>query len=309
MAVFQLNQIPLLSRSTLDRADHLRTDEQSLKEGWATARLLRVGPRGAVRYESGALVWESALELAAEPSPDAVFLGVRDGIHLWAAHDTALTGNLKDLRRLADASIDDFTAGVLSTALALINWHSSAAYNGLDGTPTMPAKGGWSRVAEDGREDFPRTDPAVICLIHDGGDRVLLGRQATWPETMFSLLAGFVEAGESLERCVEREMREEVGLDVRDIEYLGSQPWPFPRSLMLGFCAQADPEQPLVFTDGEIAEAHWFTRDEVRTALAAGGWRTRPEEGEVAPAGGARLLLPGSISIARTIMESWVAAG
>lgn len=309
MALFQLNQIPLLSRSTLDRADHLRTDEQSLKEGWATARLLRVGPRGAVRYESGALVWEAALELAPEPSPDAVFLGVQDGVHLWAVHDNALTGDLKDLRRLSDASIDDFTAGVLSTALALINWHASAAYHGLDGSPTMPAKGGWSRVAEDGREDFPRTDPAVICLIHDGGDRVLLGRQATWPETMFSLLAGFVEAGESLERCVEREMREEVGLDVRDIEYLGSQPWPFPRSLMLGFCAQADPAQPLVFSDGEIAEAHWFTRDEVRAALAAGGWRSRPEEGEAAPAGGARLLLPGSISIARTIVESWVAAG
>jgi NAD+ diphosphatase len=173
----------------------------------------------------------------------------------------------------------------------------------------MPAKGGWSRVAEDGREDFPRTDPAVICLIHDGGDRVLLARQHSWPETMFSLLAGFVEAGESLERCVEREMREEVGLEVRDIEYLGSQPWPFPRSLMLGFAARADPGRPLVFSDGEIAEAHWFTRDEVRDALAAGGWRTRPEAGEAAPAGGARLLLPGSISIARTIVESWVAAG
>lgn len=309
MAVFRLNQIPLLSRSALDRADHLRADEQSLKEGWPTARLLRVGPRGAVRYESEALVWEAALELSPEPSPDAVFLGVQDGVHLWAVRDEALTGTLWDLRRLVDASIDDFTAGVLSTALALINWHAGAAYHGADGTPTMPAKGGWSRVAEDGREDFPRTDPAVICLIHDGGDQVLLARQHSWPETMFSLLAGFVEAGESLERCVEREMREEVGLEVRDIEYLGSQPWPFPRSLMLGFAARADPGRPLVFSDGEIAEAHWFTRDEVRDALAAGGWRTRPEEGEAAPAGGARLLLPGSISIARTIVESWVVAG
>lgn len=309
MALFQLNEIPLLSRSALDRADHLRTDEQALKEGWATARLLRVGRRGAVRFESGALVWDSALELAAEPSPEAVFLGVDDGVHLWAVADGSLTGTLQDLRQLADASIDDFTAGVMSAALALINWHAGAAFHGIDGTPTVPAKGGWSRVAEDGREDFPRTDPAVICLIHDGADRVLLGRQASWPETMFSLLAGFVEAGESLERCVEREIREEVGLDVRDIEYLGSQPWPFPRSLMLGFSAQADPGQPLVFSDGEIAEAHWFTRDEVRTALAAGGWRARPEDGAAASATGSRLLLPGSISIARTIVESWVAAG
>ncbi|WP_328387619.1 NAD(+) diphosphatase [Nocardia sp. NBC_00416] len=309
MAVFQLNQVPLLSRSALDRADHLRADPQALKEGWATARLLRVGQRGAVRYESGALVWDPATELSAEPSSEAVFLGIDNGAHLWAVHDSALSGTLRDLRQLADTSLDDFTAGVLSAALALINWHASAAYHGADGTPTVPAKGGWSRVAEDGREDFPRTDPAVICLIHDGGDRVLLARQHSWPETMFSLLAGFVEAGESLERCVEREMREEVGLDVHDIEYLGSQPWPFPRSLMLGFCAQADPERPLVYTDGEIAEAHWFTRDEVRAALSAGGWRARPEEGGTGPAVSPPLLLPGSVSIARTIVESWVAAG
>lgn len=310
MAVFQLNQVPLLSRSALDRADHLRTDAAALKEGWATARLLRVGRRGAVRYESGALIWEAAAGLADEPSPEAVFLGVDNDTHLWAVSDHELTGRLSDLRGLADEPLDDFTAGVLATALALINWHASAAYHGVDGSPTAPAKAGWSRMAEDGREDFPRTDPAVICLIHDGGDRVLLARQHSWPETMFSLLAGFVEAGESLERCVEREMREEVGLDVRDIRYLGSQPWPFPRSLMLGFCALADPGQPLVFSDGEIAEAHWFTRDEVRDALAAGGWRTRPEAGigpDTTP--GPRLLLPGAVSIARTIVESWVAAG
>ncbi|MFI5720136.1 NAD(+) diphosphatase [Nocardia sp. NPDC051750] len=310
MSVFELNQIPLLSRSALDRADHLRDEAHALKEGWATARLLRVGRRGAVRYESGALVWEPATDLSAEPSPDAVFLGVRDSVHLWAVRDRELAGELRDLRQLADTSIDDFTAGVLSTALALINWHAGAVFHGADGSPTVTAKAGWSRVTEDGREDFPRTDPAVICLIHDGADRVLLARQHSWPPTMFSLLAGFVEAGESLERCVEREMREEVGLDVRDIRYLGSQPWPFPRSLMLGFAALADPGQPLVFSDGEIAEAHWFTRDEVRTALAAGGWPARPGAGLDAGAGSETntLLLPGSVSIARTIVESWAAA-
>lgn len=308
MALFELNQIPLLSRSALDRADHLRGDAHALKEGWASARLLRVGRRGAVRYESGELVWEPATELSDEPSPDAVFLGVRDEVHLWAVRDRDLTGELRDLRQLADERLDDFTAGVLSTALALINWHAGAAFHGADGSPMVSAKAGWSRVTEDGREDFPRTDPAVICLIHDGGDRVLLARQSSWPPTMFSLLAGFVEAGESLERCVEREMREEVGLDVREIRYLGSQPWPFPRSLMLGFSALADPAQPLEFSDGEIAEAHWFTRAEVRAALAAGGWPARPGAGLDADSGEAKLLLPGSVSIARTIVESWVAA-
>ncbi|WP_431967947.1 NAD(+) diphosphatase [Nocardia sp. bgisy134] len=295
---FQLNAIPLLSRTAVDRAEEIRADENALKEGWAKAGLLRVNRRGQVRFEGGALVLDAAVELSSEPSPAAVFLGVGEGRHLWAVRDNELTGALTDLRVVA-GELDDFTAGLLSTAMALLNWHDKSGFSAYDGSTTVATKGGWSRVTAAGHEEFPRIDPAVICLIHDGGDRVLLARQHTWPTTLFSLLAGFVEAGESLERCVAREMREEVGLDVRDIHYLGSQPWPFPRSLMLGFAAVADPEQPLAFSDGEIAEAHWFTRAEVRAALAAGDWSGQRE--------GVRLLLPGSISIARTIVESWAA--
>ena len=117
---------------------------------------------------------------------------------------------------------------------------------------------------------------------------------------LFSLLAGFVEAGESFETCVVREIREEIGLTVRDIRYLGSQPWPFPRSLMIGFHAIGDPDEPFSFNDGEIAEAEWFTRDEVRAALAIGDWSSDSES---------KLLLPGSVSIARVIIESWAEAG
>ncbi|MET7769653.1 NAD(+) diphosphatase [Nocardia sp. NPDC005366] len=295
---FDLNAVPLLSRSAVDRADEVRADDQALKEGWGEARVLRVNRKGQFRFAEGALLLEAAVELSAEPDPAAVFLGIGDGRHLWAVRDKDLTGELTDLRALAD-EIDDFTAGVLTSAMALLNWHDKAGFHAGDGSATVATKGGWSRVTEEGHEEFPRIDPAVICLIHDGGDRVLLARQHTWPPTLFSILAGFVEAGESLERCVEREMKEEVGLDVRDIHYLGSQPWPFPRSLMLGFAAVADPEQPLAFSDGEIAEAHWFTRAEVRAALAVGDWSARKD--------GARLLLPGSISIARTIVESWAA--
>ena len=140
----------------------------------------------------------------------------------------------------------------------------------------------------------------MICLVHDGGDRAVLARQTVWPHRMFSLLAGFVEAGESFELCVVREIREEIGLTVRDVRYLGSQPWPFPRSLMVGFHAIADPTEPFSFNDGEIAEAAWFTRAEVRAALAAGDWTSGSNS---------HLLLPASISIARQIIESWVMAG
>ena len=177
-----------------------------------------------------------------------------------------------DLRR-AGHIFDDVSAQLVATATALLNWHDSARFSAVDGAPTKPIKGGWSRVNPvNGHEEFPRIDPAVICLVHDGHDRAVLARQTVWPERLFSLLAGFVEAGESFEACVVREIAEEVGLTVRDVRYLGSQPWPFPRSLMVGFHAVGDPEQEFAFNDGEIAEAAWFTRAEVREALEHGDW-------------------------------------
>lgn len=300
VADFQLLRVPTLSRSTLDRSEELRKDPAVLKQGWETARLLRVDGRGGVRLDGDQLVLDAAADFGTEPLPEAVFLGVADARHVWAVRDAALDGTAGDLR-FVGATLDDTSAGILTTALALLNWHDKARFSSLDGALSRSVNGGWSRTSEStGHEEFPRTDPAIICLIHDGADRALLARQHTWREGMYSILAGFVEAGESLEACVVREMREEVGLEVRDVRYLGSQPWPFPRSLMLGFAAIADPDQPLVFHDGEIAEAHWFTRAEVRTALDHGDWTTRRSD--------ARLFLPGSISIARGIVESWAAA-
>ena len=136
---------------------------------------------------------------------------------------------------------DDLLVGaqLVSSAAALLNWHASARFSSVDGSPTKPIRAGWARVNPvSGHEEFPRIDPAVICLVHDGGDRAVLARQTVWPERMFSLLAGFVEAGESFETCVLREIREEIGLTVRDVRYLGSQPWPFPHQLMVGFMAR-----------------------------------------------------------------------
>jgi NAD+ diphosphatase len=299
VADFQLLQTPTLSRSTLHRAEDLRKDPVLLKKGWETAALLRVDKRSGVRFDGGTLVLDAAGDFGPEPLPDAVFLGVADGRHVWAVRDRDLADTAGDLR-FVGLALDDTSAGILTTALALLNWHATAGFSAVDGAANRVANGGWSRTSEStGHEEFPRTDPAVICLIHDGGDRALLARGHAWPPGMYSILAGFVEAGESLEACVVREMREEVGLDVREVRYLGSQPWPFPRSLMLGFAALADPEQPLVFHDGEIAEAHWFTRAEVRAALAGGDWGRRRDD--------SRLFLPSSISIARDIVEAWAA--
>ena len=307
MSDFTLRNVPLLSRVGADRADTLRTDVDAAIAGWKDALLLRVDRRNQVLISGGQVVLGRAAELGDKPDEHAVFLGrMPDGRHVWgiraALEDPADPSDnpveVLDLRR-AGTIFDDISAQLVSTATALLNWHDSARFSAIDGAATKPSKGGWSRVnAVNGHEEFPRIDPAVICLVHDGYDRAVLARQTVWPERLFSLLAGFVEAGESFEACVMREIAEEVGLTVRDVTYLGSQPWPFPRSLMVGFHAIGDPEQPFAFHDGEIAEAEWFTRAEIREALEHGDWSSNSDS---------RLLLPGSISIAREIIESWAA--
>jgi len=303
---FQLRDVPLLSRVGADRADELRTDVEAATAGWAEAALLRVDSRNQVLVADGRVVLGGAATLGNHPPPDAVFLGrIEGGRHVWAIRgaleapeDPDVHAEVVNLRSLGPI-FDDTSSQLVSSATALLNWHNSSRFSPVDGSPTKPARAGWSRVNPlNGHEEFPRIDPAAICLVHDGGDRAVLARQAVWPERMFSLLAGFVEAGESFEVCVGREILEEIGLTVRDVRYLGSQPWPFPRSLMVGFHALGDPDQEFSFNDGEIAEAAWFTRDEVRAALDAGDWSSASES---------KLLLPGSISIARVIIESWAA--
>lgn len=301
---FHLNRVPLLSRIGADRADQVRTDTEAAVAGWSDAALLRLDSRNQVMVAEGKVLLGRAADLADRPPADAVFLGrIDDGRHVWAVHgpleapeDPGLKAEVADLRR-AGQLFDNVGAQLVSTAAALLNWHASSRFSSIDGSPTKPIRAGWARVNPvTGHEEFPRIDPAIICLVHDGGDRAVLARQTVWPDRMFSLLAGFVEAGESFETCVTREIREEIGLTVDDIRYLGSQPWPFPRSLMIGFHAVADPAEPFAFNDGEIAEAEWFTRDEIRAALEIGDWSSDSES---------RLLLPGSVSIARVIVESW----
>lgn len=302
---FRLRNIPLLSRVGADRADALRTDIDGAVAGWAEALLLRVDNRNQVLIANGSVVLGAATEVGDKPPADAVFLGkIEDGRHVWAVRSALQPpegGQVEvlDLRR-AGHVFDDASAQLVASATALLNWHDQARFSALDGSPTKLAKAGWSRVNMlTGHEEFPRIDPAIIVLVHDGHDRAVLARQTVWPPRLFSLIAGFVEAGESFESCVVREVAEEIGLTVRDPQYLGSQPWPFPRSLMVGFHAIGDPEQEFTFHDGEIAEAAWFSRAEVRAALDQGDWSSDSQS---------RLLLPGSISIAREIIESWAHA-
>jgi NAD+ diphosphatase len=302
---FQLRNVPLLSRVGADRADTLRTDVDAAVAAWPDALLLRVDRRNQVLVADKKVVLGAASALGDTPPPNAVFLGrLDDGRHVWGVRGElepsadGAPSEVLDLRR-AGQIFDDVSAQLVATATALLNWHDNARFSPVDGAPTTPIKAGWSRVNPlTGHEEFPRIDPAVICLVHDGHDRAVLARQTVWPDRLFSILAGFVEAGESFEACVVREIAEEVGLSVTDVHYLGSQPWPFPRSLMVGFHAIGDPEQEFAFNDGEIAEAAWFTRAEIRDALEHGDWNSTSPS---------RLLLPGSISIAREIIESWAA--
>ncbi|CAM4001495.1 NAD(+) diphosphatase [Kibdelosporangium persicum] len=313
---FQLDGLPVLSRSTVEREETLRADSRRQAELWPEGRVLLVDPRGRTPIRSGGTVLAYQATSGDEPPPEALLLGEEKGVGYWAlpvespAPDTGLDWRAwqdigssdeeqwLDLRS-AGSFLDDTSAGLFTTAVALTHWHRRAGFCANCGSAVDRVKSGWATQCPNcGREEYPRTDPAVICLVHDregtDGSQVLLARQPVWPKGRYSVLAGFVEAGESLEACVAREICEEVGVDVADIRYLGSQPWPFPRSLMLGFAASADPSQPTKLSDGEIEEAHWVSRDVVREALAA------EDEGRDFWLG-----LPGPTSIARRMLESW----
>ena len=179
--------------------------------------------------------------------------------------------------------------GLFTQALALANWHATHRFSPTTGESTEPTSAGWVRTTPSNRQLFPRTDVAVIVLVTDDRDRILLGNNAMWEPNRFSLLAGYVDPGESLEAAVEREVFEESGLQVDRAEYKGSQPWPFPASLMVGFVARvrADTDASALAPDGEeILSLRWFTREELRASLDD-------------------IVLPGRTSIARSLIEDW----
>jgi NAD+ diphosphatase len=294
-----------LARGDLDRAAERRDDTAWLEAAWADATsrvvVVRRGRAATRRTAEGA----AELVLLAPGVVDGdgvrVLLAVEDGVAFLAllVDEDAPEGDADGVRwsglREVGATLGDREAGLLVMAVALANWHSTHPRCPRCGAATRPSQAGWSRTCpDDGTQHFPRSDPAVIVLVTDDDDRALLGRRADWAPGWYSTLAGFVEAGESAEMAVVREMLEEAGvlIDLERLDYLGSQPWPFPSSLMLGYRARVSASSGESRPDGvEISELRWFTRDE----LLAGA-----EDGSV--------RIPPPLSIARRLIEHWYGA-
>lgn len=287
--------------AALDRADELRADDAALTALWPQGRLVVLDADGrAYADEDGHLLPLTGRALGGGVGA-SVFLGLdRDG-HGWFALESALIATDAPARadlRTAAATWPALEAGAFASARALQHWRARHRFCGACGGEVAFARGGWlGRCEGCGLEHYPRTDPAVIAAIGDGGDHLLMGRQASWPKGRYSVLAGFVEPGETLEQAVVREVREETGVRVLRCRYMGSQPWPMPGSLMIGFVGEAEPGEVRV-TD-ELEDARWFHRDELRAALDA---EARGEPGN------AGFQLPSSISIAHWLVRKWLAA-
>ncbi|MBO2454517.1 NAD(+) diphosphatase [Actinomadura barringtoniae] len=282
-----------LARGTLDRAALKRRDEAWLEAAWAdeSTRVLVVeSGQALVRFDPGPKLFLVSPQEA--PEGDRYFLGIDDKdiayfavtAPLPAVEDAQPAG----LRRVG-ALLEDLDSGLLTHAVALEHWHATNGFCPRCGTASTIASAGHVRVCpNDGTEQFPRVDPAVIMLVQDDDGRILLARGPQWPEDRRSILAGFVEPGESLEQAVAREVYEEVGLAVRDVRYLGSQPWPLPQSLMIGFFARADGSLELRPDPEEILDAAWYTRDQLTEAIEAG-----------------QIVAPGPLSIAAQLIMRW----
>jgi NAD+ diphosphatase len=265
-------------------------------------------------------VWGSKVLILEEPTPQPILLYAQDlgdlrqqaesvimlgeaGEHAYFAlglPDTdetlpvslAKVGDLRDLRSVA-ALLDHRDGALLAYAKAMTYWHHRHQFCGDCGGPTRSTQSGHLRVCTNpqcGQSHFPRIDPAIIVLV-TCGERCLLGRQPTWPVGRYSIIAGFVEPGESLEAAVAREVREEAGIEAEQVRYYASQPWPFPSSLMLGFTAQAA-STIIRPNDGELEDVRWLSREQIISELRRGTLRLPPE-----------------VSISYRLIESWFDAG
>ena len=269
--------------SGLDRAPGLRVAGE-LDATWRAAVVLEVDAQGNVASLGGR---PRPLEGAGDRRPEDILLGLFDGRPWFARPVGSLHGETLGWR-----DVDPSEHHPLAAAVALTRWHLQAPVCERCAAPTVPDLAGARRVCPAcGTLAFPRIDPCVIVAITDHEDRLLLARQSQWQATRVSIVAGFIEAGESAEQACHREVAEEVGVVLESLEYVSSQPWPMPRSLMLGFTGRAVDSR--IDVDGdEIAEGAYYTRGDLAAAVASGA-----------------VTLPGRASIARHLIERWITAG
>lgn len=258
--------------SPIDRADHIRVDDDALAGmmNWRAKVLLLDGLLPQMD-DMGGLQWGTLADVS--PDAELVFLGLMDEKACFAAvPEQGATGPAYAMPR-AWAAIQQLSPpdlAIYGGARSLVDWHARHQFCAKCGSGTKIAKGGWQRNCPNcGAQHFPRTDPVTIMLVEHEG-RLLLGRQPRFPARNFSALAGFVEPGETIEEAVAREVHEEAGLRVRDVEYIATQPWPFPSQLMIGCYCIAD-DDAITLDETELEEARWFTRDEVAEAMATIG--------------------------------------
>jgi NAD+ diphosphatase len=290
----------ILAGPYLDRAADLRKDPAWFTGALADARSRVLPVWNSRNLVEGETPRTAFLELSSVPeerrtASDLILLGRFGDAHIFTYEIDSLEppqlmegARFEDLRMIA-AFLPAEEAGLLGYARGMVLWRARHRFCGTCGATTLPARGGHVLVCTNPvcrHEQFPRIDPAIIVLVSDG-ERALLGRQAAWPVGRYSTIAGFVEPGESLEDAVAREVFEETGIEVEQIEYHSSQPWPFPSSLMLGFTAHARTTQ-IERRDDELQDAQWFTRDD----LASG-----------------RPIMPPNVSISYRLIEDWFDAG
>ena len=279
-----------LAVAEVDRAAHLRSDESYQKSAWASASVLLFMDEKFVS-NSNQIKFTTGSALGEYQSQTDYFLGVKDKDNFFVRHlesDENTNLELKTLRAIG-AFLSPRDIGLAVHAQGLANWHKKHPRCSQCGAATTVVLGGSvRRCLIDESEHYPRTDGAIIVLIKDDQDRVLLGRQKVWPKQRFSTFAGFVEPGESFEHCVVREVKEEAGVELSQINYLGSQPWPFPASLMIAFEAVTNTPDIAKADGDEIEEIRWFSRADMKAAILDKS-----------------LILPLEISVARQMINAW----
>ena len=290
--------------SRIDRAGELRVNQETLDQLWQRAQILQIA-EGRIAAVDTALTLISAQDVATHIATKTFTEGSRYFLGLdlhtkapFFAWDTEWVGTIADEVKEVGFSTVREIGSLLSEqeleislhAMGLSNWHRAHPRCPRCGGATRVDLGGAARTCDaDGSQHHPRTDSAVIVLVKDRDDRILLGHQPIWPEGRFSTFAGFLEPGETFEQCVAREVLEESAVVVTELNYLGSQPWPFPASIMIAFEAVTDNPERAQGDGQEITEVKWFTRAQLMAAAKDGS-----------------LLLPPSISVARKMIERWL---